>query len=195
MGTCLNVLEDTQGFLLVATLIVLVSLVRVQLYASGRGRRQDENVNWVAGLVWTYLALSFALVAVALFVCEKSACDKGFLIWSFLMTGVSILTAILQNVIRIFREGSIVGTGNSRCERIRWSVWWVFLGFGLGILSFGYVLNCACPYEWFSYTLVIITVLYAFLRLVLACWPRAQMWWWLHEARGGTARRWLIILY
>ena len=195
MGTCLNVLNDPEHFLLAATLIVLVLLVWAQLYASGRVSKQDKNVNWRMGLFWTYLAMFFALVAVATLFLNSVNVAKGFLILSLLMAVVNIVIALLQNFIHIFREGSIVGTGDSRCERIRWSVCWVFFGFGLGILSFGYVLNWACPYEWFGFPLVIIAVLYEFLRLVLACCSRAKNCWKRRKRKGGTVRRWLTILY
>lgn len=131
----LNVLDNQQGFLLVATLIVIVLLVRAQLYARGEARKQDKDVNGVMGFVWIYLAILFALAAVAALFFNVTACAKGFLILSFLMTVVSILAALLKRGSLIFipRWKSLVGEST---ERKWWVLVWLALLIGLGFISF-----------------------------------------------------------
>ncbi len=141
MGTCLNVLNDPEHFLLAATLIALVLLVRTQLYASGRGRRQDENINGVMGLVWIYSALFFALVAVALLF-FKVNCAKGFLILSFLMTLGDILISLLLIAVKTFKGLSLGESLTGVCinepfrKKLPWILFWVFLLAGLVFISF-----------------------------------------------------------
>jgi hypothetical protein len=138
MGICLNVLESPEVFLLAATLLALVLLVWAQLYASGQASKQPKNVHWVMGLFWTYLAMFFALAAVAALSLNANVCAKGFLVLSFLMTAVNILLALLLSFTLIWRppEESLVGkSAQNKC----WVFAWLALLFGLALISFSVV--------------------------------------------------------
>jgi len=140
---CLNLLNRPEVFIPTAALIVLVLLVWAQLYASGRASNQPKNFNWIAGLVWTYLAMLFALVAVALFVIGGGAasCARGFLVLSFLVTIFNILIAIGLNIIKIvfkkpLDEPLTRAPINSGLWGEGWLLYWGFLLIGLGFISF-----------------------------------------------------------
>jgi len=129
---CLNLLGEPEVFIPAATLLALVLLVWAQLYASGGS--ETKNVHWVMGLFWTYLAMFFALAAVAaLFFRDNWA--KGFLILSFFMTVVNILVALLKSGSLIFIPSGKSLVGRS-AENKYWVLAWLALLFGLGFISF-----------------------------------------------------------
>ncbi|MBA7576392.1 hypothetical protein ES708_18232 [subsurface metagenome] len=156
MGNCLNLLNDPGVFLLVATLVVIVLLVWTQLYARGRVSEQARNVHWVMGLVWTYGAMFFTLVAVATLFFNVNLA-KGFLILSFLMTAVSILLALLKSGSLIFKpsEESLVGES---ARRKRWVVVWIALLLGLGFISFYVAGLLGCYFLWAGLALVFLVL-------------------------------------
>jgi hypothetical protein len=166
MGNCLNFLAEPSVFITTATLLVIVLLVWAQLYARGEARKQERNVNWIIGLAWTYGAMLFALTAVAALPFNVNLA-KGFLVLSFLMTVFSILSAVFRTLMLIFvPEGSIVDTGNTCCEKIKWSICWALLLVGLGILSFGFVSHCCC--KCCGGVLAVLAVVYMFYRFFKA---------------------------
>lgn len=169
MDNCLNFLAEPDVFITTATLLVIVLLVRVQLYSSGKAREQDKNVNWIIGLAWTYGAMLSALIAVVLFFASDINWAKGFLALSFLMTVASILMAVFRTLMLIFvPEGSIVDTGDTCCEKIKWSVCWALLLSGLVIISFDVVFSRIFFCGWFGVGLVAIAIVYMGRRFILA---------------------------
>ena len=98
MGTCLNLLGEANVFIPTAALLALVLLVWVQLHVHGGGER---DVNWFCGVAWAYLAILFALIAVAIFVHgNTSACAKGFLVLAFFMTVTNIVIVFVLKFAR-----------------------------------------------------------------------------------------------
>ena len=147
MNACLDGLENPTVFVSTAALIVIVLLVWAQLQAGGRTNdrnKRDRNVNYVCGFAWTYLAILFALIAVAIFVYDKTCpWGKGFLILSFLMTCINIFISLAQSIARIFKpSGECLGEKSSR-EKI-WSVGWLAGLVGLALISF----SLAYRSEW-----------------------------------------------
>jgi len=163
MGTCLNLLGETFVFIPTVALLALVLLNWLQFHL--RGREEGRNVNWVCGVSWAFLALLFALTAVALFICEMSTCAKGFLILAFFMTGINIAFIFGQNIVRLFGDLSEESFGQSlfgECGKSKWWIlFWVFLLIGLGFISFSLVNKLCSPFLWAGVGLIVIVVLCA----------------------------------
>ncbi len=152
MIPCLNSLEKDIVFIPIAALLALVLLVWVQLHV--RGGREERNVNWYCGVAWAYLAILFALFAVALFVLDNaSACAKGFLILAFFMTGMNIFVLFVLNIfqLRIFSGGECPENppvtsfvGGCSCRKSFSLIWLATLA-GLILISFSLVgVCCRC---------------------------------------------------
>ena len=147
MGNCLNILNEPTVFVSTAALIVIVLLVWAQLQAGGRTSDQDKragNINWVCGFAWTYLAILFALIAVAIFVYDKTCqLSKGFLMLAFLMTCINISISLALSIADIFKPSGECLEGKSSRKKI-WSVGWLAGLVGLGFISF----PLAYCWEW-----------------------------------------------
>jgi hypothetical protein len=145
MNRCLNLLEKPEVFLPAAALLALVLLVWAQLSVPRERKDLDRDFNLVCGFVWTYLAILFALVAVAIFINDKTNdYAKGFLILSFFMAVTNLLIGIVTTFIKLLlnikrgrnMSGSLTKL-RGQCVKIFWLViFWCFLLIGLGFISF-----------------------------------------------------------
>jgi hypothetical protein len=194
MANCLNILDNAVVFLAAASLIVIVLLVWAQLYGRhGNILEQARNVNWITGLVWTYAAMLFALIAVGIFVPAKSlnndgyiSLAKGFLTLAFLMTGVNMAIAILVNGAAIFKPSiasseSLVGNAERKCWVIPWVLCWV----GLGFISFYLAGRLQCIWWlWGGESLIALVILATTYMIVRYLCSRLR--WYLWEKRHVT---------
>jgi hypothetical protein len=166
MGSCLNVLNEPEHFLLAATLIALVLLVWAQLGAPKDKGVLDRDMNLWFGILWTYAALFVVLIALALFIYNNTCdCAKGFLILSFLMTIANILMVLGLNFIKIvFHKPSgesLTGVCiSSGLWAKGWILFWLFLLAGLVFISFSLV------GVWFC----------RFLQITIVCWSLQLSW-------------------
>ena len=177
MDGCLNSLEKDVVFIPIAALLALVLLVWVQLHVHGK---VPGSVNWVCGVSWAYLAILFALIAVALFICNPtSTCAKGFLILAFFMTGMNVAFLFGQNIVRLFGDLSEESFGQSlfgECGRSKWWIlFWAFLLIGLGFVSFYVVGLLGCCFLWAGMALVSSAVLTAIVVIGCRIW-REYIW-------------------
>jgi hypothetical protein len=177
---CLNLLDKAEVFIPTAALLALVLLVWTQLQVWGQeregerqeregerqereGERRERNFNPICGRAWAYLAILFALTAVALFICNISAYDKGFLVLAFLMTVVIILITfgliIADFVWDLYRGGTVGLLGRFGQSRFCGLIW---LSFFIGLLLFSFALVGV----WFC----------RFLQDTVVCWSVPCSW-------------------
>ena len=189
MGNCFNILEKPEVFVAITALIAIVLLVWAQLYARG-AKNLDKNFNLWCGILWTYAALLFALIAVGVLVLYGKENDwaKGFLILSFLMTVTNILIVVVMDIFKIIygipADESVTKVGTGCCNRLAWGSGWLIFGVGLGILSIGYALECS--YWWIGILLFGIVVVVAIVVVVRTIWRyrmRNYISWCLRETR------------
>lgn len=178
MGNCLNVLDTPEVFILVATLLVLVLLVWAQLSKPKENKDLDKDFNLVCGFAWTYLAIFFALIAVALFICEINTCANGFLVLSFLMTIVNVLIAVVTipmkvilNIISNRRPSESLTKLDKWWEKTIWLIiFWIFLLVGSGFISFTLVNKLGCLYSpCFCTGVALVTVAVLFAVISMCC--------------------------